>query len=118
MKAIPVQQVEAIHFPPVPICDFAQKRIGIPAMRKYTFANSANGSLYTVRCLITSRRPRRTCSETELIFNESTSLSAAFLTASGMRRAKGSFSGGAGCGEVMVVIKPNIFDKIRCERLG
>jgi hypothetical protein len=88
---------------------FAQKRIGIPAMRKYTFANSANGSLYTVRRLITSRRPRRTCSETELIFNESTSLSAAFLTASGIRRPNGCFSKEAGCGEAIVVIKPDIF---------
>jgi hypothetical protein len=88
---------------------FAQKRIGIPAIRKYTFANSASGSLYTVRRLITSRRPRRTCSETELIFNESTSRSAAFLTASGMRRPKGSFSGEADCGELMVLIKPDIF---------
>src|SRR3954452_8932083 len=88
---------------------FAQKRIGIPAIRKYTFASSANGSLYTVRRLITSRRRRRTCSETELIFNESTSLSAAFLTTSGMRRSTGSFSGEADCDEVMVVIKPDIF---------
>jgi hypothetical protein len=88
---------------------FAQKRIGIPAIRKYTFANSANGSLYTVRRLTTSRRPRRTCSETELIFNESTSRSAAFLTASGIRRPNGSFSGEAGCGEVMVLMNPDIF---------
>src|SRR3982750_141552 len=92
---------------------FAQKRIGMPAMRKYTFANSANGSLYRVRRLITSRRPRRTRSGTELIFNESTSRSAAFLTASGMRRPNGSFSEGAGCGEVMVVIQPDIFGTIR-----
>jgi hypothetical protein len=87
---------------------FAQKRIGIPAMRKYTFASSANGSLYTVRRLIMSRRPRRTCSETELTFNESTSLSAAFLRVFGMRRLKGSFSEETGCAEVMIVVKPDI----------
>jgi hypothetical protein len=97
---------------------FAQKRIGMPAMRKYAFASSANGSLYRVRRLIMSRRPRRTCSETELTFNESTSLSAAFLRAFGMRRPKDSFSGETGCGEVMVVIKPDIFDSIRCDPLA
>src|SRR3954452_2525134 len=93
---------------------FAQKRIGIPAIRKYTFASSANGSLYNVRRLITSRRPPRTCSETELIFNESTSLSAVILRAFGMRLPKDSFSAETGCGKVMVVIKPDIFDTIRC----
>src|SRR3954464_5890276 len=87
---------------------FAQKRIGIPAIRKYTFANSANGSLYAVRRLTTSRRLPRTCSQTELIVNESTNRSAAFLTASGMRRPKGCLSGGDGCGEAMVVINPHI----------
>jgi len=87
---------------------FAQKRIGMSAIRKYTFASSANGSLYTVRRLITSRRPRRTCSETELTFNESTSLSAAFLRAFGMRRPKDSFSEETGCAEVMIVIKLDI----------
>jgi len=66
---------------------FAQKRIGMPAMRKYTFVSSANGSLYAMRRLITSRRPRCTRSETELIFNESTSLAAALLSAFGIRRA-------------------------------
>jgi hypothetical protein len=88
---------------------FAQKRIGIPAMRKYTFASSANGSLYTVRRLITSRRPRRTCSETELIFNESTSLSAAVLRVSGMLRPRDSFSDKIGSAEVVGVTKPDIF---------
>jgi len=95
---------------------FPQKRIGMPAMRKYTFASSANGSLYTMRCLIMSRLPRRTCSETELTFNESTSLSAALLRAFGMRRPKDSFSGETGCGEVTMVIKPDIFDSIRRDR--
>jgi hypothetical protein len=95
----------------------AQKRIGMPAMRKYTFASFANGSLYTVRRLITSRRPRRTCSETELTLNESMSLSAVFLRASGMRRPKDSFSKETRCGKVMVVIKPDIFDTIRCDPL-
>jgi hypothetical protein len=94
---------------------FAQKRIGMPAMRKYTFASSANGSLYGVRRLIMSRLPRRTFSETELTFNESTSLAATLLRAFGMRRRKDSFSGETG-GEVMMVIKPDIFDSIRCDR--
>jgi hypothetical protein len=58
-----------------------------------------------------SRRPRRTCSETEFTFNESTNLSAAFLTAFGMPRTKDSFSGKTGCAEVMIVIKPDIFDR-------
>jgi len=49
-------------------------------------------------------------SETELTFNESTSLVAALLRAFGMRRPKDSFSGETSCGEVMVVIKPDIFD--------
>lgn len=44
-----------------------------------------------------------------MIFNESTSLSAAFLTAFGMRRPSGSVSGETGCAEVMMVIKPDIF---------
>jgi hypothetical protein len=83
----------------------------MPAMRKYAFDSSANGSLYTVRRLFISCRPRRICSETELIFSESTSLSAALLSAVGMRRTKDSFSGETRCGEVMVVIKPNIFDR-------
>src|SRR5215471_1710094 len=95
---------------------FAQKRIGMPAARKYTFANSAKGSLYTVRRLFMSRRPRRTCSETELTFNESTRLSAAFLRAFGMRRPKDSFSGETGCAEVMIDVRPDIFDSIRCDR--
>jgi len=83
----------------------------MPAMRKYTFASSANGWLYTVRHLITSRRPRRTRSETEFTFNESISLSAAFLKAFGMRRPKDSFSEETGCGKVLIVIKPDIFDR-------
>jgi|SRR5215211_513737 len=91
---------------------FAQKRIGMPAVRKYTFASSANGSLYAMRCLIISRLPRLICSETELTFNESTSLAAALLRAFGMRRPKGSFSGASRCGEVIMVIKPDIFDSI------
>jgi hypothetical protein len=56
----------------------------MPAMRKYKFASSANCSLYPLRCLITTRRPRRTVSDTELIFNESTNLAAAFTTTFGM----------------------------------
>src|SRR5436190_15757231 len=47
------------------------------------FASSANGSLYPWRCLITIRCPRRTFSETELIFSESTSRFAAFARARG-----------------------------------
>jgi hypothetical protein len=80
----------------------------MPAKRKYTFASSANGSLYTVRRLVMSRRPRRTCSDTELTFNESTSLAAASLRAFGMRRPKDSFSREVGFGEIMIVIKPDI----------
>jgi hypothetical protein len=95
---------------------FAQKRIGIRAMRKYTFASSANGSLYRVRRFIMSRFPSRTRSETELTFNESTSLSAAALRALGMRRAKDSFAGETPCGNAMMFIKPDIFDSIRCDR--
>jgi hypothetical protein len=95
---------------------FAQKRIGMPAMRKYTFASSANGSLYTVRRLFITLRPPRTCSDTELTFNESTSLSAAFRRTLGMRRPKVSFCGETVRGEVMVVIRPDIFDSIRCDR--
>src|SRR5262245_66367734 len=69
---------------------FVQKRIGMRAMRKYTLVNSANGPLYALRRLITTRRPCRSFSETELIFNESTSLAAALLRAFGMRRDIGS----------------------------
>jgi hypothetical protein len=83
-------------------------------MRKYTFASSAKGLLYTVRRLFMGRRPRRTCSETELTFNRLTSLSAALLRAIGMRCPKDSFSVGAGCGEVAMVTEPDIFDSIRC----
>jgi len=88
----------------------------MPAMRKYTFASSANGSLYTVRCLFMSRRPRRTRSDTELTFNESTNLSAAFLRAFGMRLPKDSFSGETGSAEVMTFTRPDIFDPIRRDR--
>jgi len=97
---------------------FAQKRIGIPAMRKYTFATSANGSLYMMRRLITSDRPRRTRSETELIFSESTNLVAALLRAVGMRRPKDSFPAEIPCGEARMFIKPDIFDSIRCNPLA
>jgi hypothetical protein len=90
----------------------------MPAMRKYTFASSANGSLYPVRRLLMSRRPCRTCSDTEVTFNESTSLSAAFLTAFGMRRTKDSFSGETGCAELTMVIKPDIFDRFDVIALG
>jgi hypothetical protein len=86
-----------------------QKRIGKLALRKYKLANSVNCSLYAWRRLITTRRPRRTASEIELTFNESTSLSAPFLRIFGMRRPKDSFSGETGCSEVMVVITPDIF---------
>src|SRR5205823_14894849 len=65
----------------------AQKRIGMPAMRKYKFVRSANCSPYPLRCLITTRRPRRTFSETELIFSESTNLAAALANALGMTAA-------------------------------
>jgi len=61
-----------------------QKRIGKLAMRKYKLANSVNCSLYTWRRLITTGLPRRTSSEIELIFRESTNLAAALLRASGM----------------------------------
>jgi hypothetical protein len=64
-----------------------QKRIGKPEMRKYKFANSVNCSLYPWRRLITTRRPRRTASEIELIFRESTNLAAALLRASGVNRS-------------------------------
>jgi hypothetical protein len=84
-------------------------------MRKYPFASSAKGWLYTVRRLSMSRRPRRICSETELTFNKLTSLSAALLRAVGMRCPKDSFSVGPGCGEVAMVIKPDIFDSIQCD---
>src|SRR5262245_1857525 len=87
---------------------FAQKRIGMPAMRKYTLVSSANGLLYTLRRLITSDRPRSTCSERELTFNESTSLSAAFLRAFGIRCPRDSFSGETACAEAMIVTKPDI----------
>src|SRR5436190_1447376 len=81
-----------------------QKRIGKLAMPKYKLANSVNCSLYAWRRLITTRRPRRTASEIELTFNESTSLSALFLRTFGMRRPKDSFSEETGCGKVIVVI--------------
>jgi hypothetical protein len=66
-----------------------QKRIGKLAMRKYKLANSVNCSLYTCRRLITTCRPRRTASEMELIFKESTNLAAALLRASGISRSAG-----------------------------
>jgi hypothetical protein len=87
----------------------------MPAMRKYTFASSANGSLYTVRRLLMSRRPRRTCSETELIFSESTNLAAALRTF-GMGRPRDSFSEETPCGGVMTFIKADIFHSIRRDR--
>src|SRR5262249_13150082 len=96
---------------------FAQKWIGMPAMRKYTFASSANGSLYTLRRLITSSRPRRTCSETELIFSESTNLAAALRTF-GMGRPGDPFSGETDCAEVMMVAKSNIFEIDSVESLS
>jgi hypothetical protein len=89
---------------------FAQKRIGIPATRKYIFASSANGSLYTLRRLFTTRRPRRSCSDTELTLNESTSLSAAFLRAFGSRFPRDSCSGETDSADVMMVAKPDIFE--------
>jgi hypothetical protein len=58
--------------------------MGMPAMRKYKFERSANCSLYPLRCLITTRRPRRVSSETELIFNESTNLVATLASVLGM----------------------------------
>jgi len=64
-----------------------QKRIGKPAMRKYTLANSVNCSLYTWRRLITTDRPRRTAFEIELTFKESTNRAAALLRASGISRS-------------------------------
>jgi hypothetical protein len=94
---------------------FAQNWIGMPAMRKYTFASPANGSLYTRRRLITTGRPRRICSETKLIFSESTNLAAALRTF-GMGRPKDSFFRETPCGEVMMFINPDIFDSIRCDR--
>ena len=97
---------------------FAQKRIGIRAMRKYTFASSANGSLYTMRRLITSGCPRRTRSETELIFSESTNLVAALLRAFGMRRPKDSFPAEIPCGEVMMFIRPDILIRFGVIVLG
>jgi len=90
----------------------------MPAMRKYTFASSANGSLYTMRRLITSGRPRRTRSETELTFNESTSLVAALLRAFGIRRPRDSFSGETGSGKVMMFIKPDILIRFGVIVLG
>ena len=62
-----------------------------------------------VRRLVMRRRPSRTSSETELTFNESTSLSAAILRVSGIRRLNDSFSGETGGAELMVFIKPDIF---------
>jgi len=56
-------------------------------MRKYKLANSANCSPYTLRRLITTCRPRRTASEMELIFKESTNLAAALPRASGVNRS-------------------------------
>ncbi|PYI73046.1 MAG: hypothetical protein DMF08_04555 [Verrucomicrobia bacterium] len=69
-----------------------------------------------MRRLITIGRPRRTCSETELIFSESTNLAAALLSAFGMRRANGSFSGKTPCAGVVMSTKPDIFHLIRCGR--
>jgi hypothetical protein len=94
---------------------FAQKWIGMPAIRKYTFASSANGSLYPRRRLMTSGRPRRICSETELIFSESTNLAAVLRTV-GMGRLDDPFSRETSCGEVMMFINPDIFHSIRCDR--
>jgi hypothetical protein len=50
-----------------------------------------------------------------LTFNKLTSLSAALLRAVGMRRPEDSCSVGTGCGEVAMVIKPDVFDSIRCD---
>jgi hypothetical protein len=48
-------------------------------------ARSANCSLWMLRRLTTTRRPRRTFSEIELIFKESTNVAAALVRAWGMR---------------------------------
>jgi len=94
----------------------AQKRIGIPAMRKYKFARSTNGALYPLRRLITSRRPRRTFSDTELIFNESTNLAAALRSAFGMsvsaKFATGLVAGGGFLPFFPVGIVDPLFDTI------
>jgi hypothetical protein len=50
-------------------------------------ARSANCSLWMLRRLTTTRRPRRTFSENELIFKESTNVTAALVRAWGMSRS-------------------------------
>jgi hypothetical protein len=82
-------------------CHFSvstQNRIGIRTIRKYKFVSLAKGSLYPLRRLIIKRLPRGAVSETELIFNESTSLSAALLRAFAMGRSTGSLSRENGSG--------------------
>jgi len=88
---------------------FDQKWIGMPAMRKYAFASSANASPYTRRRLMTTGRPRRIRSETELIFRESTNLAAALRTF-GMGRLKDCFFlRETSCDEATMFINPDIF---------
>src|ERR1041385_2898639 len=84
------------------------------ATRKYTFANSANLSPYTRRRLITTGRPRRTCSEVELIFSESTNLAAPLRTR-GIGRREDSFLVEISCGEVMIFTTSDILHSIRCD---
>src|SRR5581483_4912140 len=102
----------------------AQKRIGMPAMRKYKFARSANCSLCPLRRLvITTRRPPRTFSETELIFNESTNLAAASASTLGMsaspKFATGLLSGGGFLPSFPIGIVDFLFDIILlCDRMN
>jgi hypothetical protein len=77
-KPIAVKHLEQFDSQRCQSSVLVQKRIGKPAMRKYKLSNSVNCSLYTWRRLITTCRPRRTASEIELIFRESTNLAAAF----------------------------------------
>jgi hypothetical protein len=86
-KPIAVKHLEQFDSQRCQSSVLVQKRIGKPAMRKYKLPNSVNCSLYTWCRSITTRRPRRTASEIELIFRESTNLAAASLRASGMNRS-------------------------------
>jgi hypothetical protein len=56
-------------------------------MRKYKVANSASCSLWPLRRLTTTRRPRRIFSQVELIFRESTNVAAALVSVCGTSRS-------------------------------
>ncbi len=85
-------------------------------MRKYKLASSASCSLWPLRRLITTRRPRRTFSEVELIFKESTNVAAALVRAGGMSRsakfATGRTSPGGSAPFSRIAIVSLVFDLI------